>query len=612
MSRPAYLSLLSIVLICRAVSQPSLVLSDRSVVYRLDGHLSCTLEERRSRMPGEMMADSMRSRFISMGSGAPHFGITTKTLWCRFVIVDSCTSPREWLLIHEYPITQDVRLYIRGPDGGIAEQRTGADVPFAERPLTHRKLVLPLVVQPGGTTECYLRITTATTMACPLKVMTDTALAREEQSDYLIIGAFYGILFVMFLYNVFLFISLREPAYLAYCFYILCMVAYQGFIDGTLAQFVLPHAAWLYQGALSGAWILIASTLAFAASYLRLRTWLPAMDRIIVGAAALACLMTLFPLIGTNQLSNLLVNTFGLLVTVSMLGIGIVGVMRGNRPARYFVFAYAGFCLGFYSRVFRNLGWLPMNDLTFLSMQAGILWDLVWLSLGLADRVRQVREEEHVQRDDLRRQIASDLHDDIASTLSSIHVSTQMVKRRAELSERDRRALDGAGDAARVAAETMRDIVWFINPASESGNELIAKMQEAAAAILAGMQHTFTVGPGVDLQDLDLSGRRAMYLIMKEALNNVVRHADAEHCAIELTRSAEGLVLTIRDDGVGFDPEAASGGIGLSSMRMRAGRLGAILKIDSGIGIGSEVCLVVPYGGMRVPRLRDAEAQSNE
>ena len=110
---------------------------------------------------------------------------------------------------------------------------------------------------------------------------------------------------------------------------------------------------------------------------------------------------------------------------------------------------------------------------------------------------------------------------------------------------------------------------------------MITRFDKLNAMSLAGMED---IEVGADV-------RRHIYLVFKEALNNVVRHSSATHVEIQLELTGAELVLTVRDDGRGFDPAAATDGHGLRSLAARATKAGGTLEIRSEPGQGTTVVL---------------------
>jgi signal transduction histidine kinase len=114
-------------------------------------------------------------------------------------------------------------------------------------------------------------------------------------------------------------------------------------------------------------------------------------------------------------------------------------------------------------------------------------------------------------------------------------------------------------------------------------------MKEAADSILAGMDCEFK-SPPVDLSHkLTLQFRQNLFLLYKEALTNVARHAQASRVEIDVSQQEDSWRVRVRDNGVGFDPNASYGGNGLKNLRLRAVKLSGVLNIESQPGHGTTV-----------------------
>lgn len=220
---------------------------------------------------------------------------------------------------------------------------------------------------------------------------------------------------------------------------------------------------------------------------------------------------------------------------------------------------------------------------------AGILGlVLVLLSRG---RVKRRKDLEA-----LRQRIASDLHDDIGSNLSSIALLAELGKTEAEEPELVMEELTEIKTTADKTIESMRDIVWLIRPGEETWAQMLTRFRETAAKLLRAHEYTFTLkGSSSDVR-LPLEFKRDLFLIYKESLNNIVRHAQAEKVGIEIDCRRGRLDLIIVDDGIGFnnlDQEFREGN-GLRNLRMRAQAIGANLKVRSVLTEGTTIFLSVP------------------
>src|SRR5262249_44322555 len=140
----------------------------------------------------------------------------------------------------------------------------------------------------------------------------------------------------------------------------------------------------------------------------------------------------------------------------------------------------------------------------------------------------------------MRSRIASDLHDDIGSTLTSIFYYSELVKM--QLKEDDaslKPILDKIGGSARNTINAMSDIVWIINPKNDTTENLINRMKHYAAEMLStrNIQYTFNTSEAIEKTDLDMQQRKNIYLIYKEAVHNAVKYAQCNAMEIDLIQS---------------------------------------------------------------------------
>jgi signal transduction histidine kinase/ligand-binding sensor domain-containing protein len=195
----------------------------------------------------------------------------------------------------------------------------------------------------------------------------------------------------------------------------------------------------------------------------------------------------------------------------------------------------------------------------------------------------------------LRARIATDLHDDIGSSLSQIAILAEVARRRAGSADaRVAEPLASIAATSRDLVDAMSDIVWAVNPRTDSLADLTRRMHRFTAETLGGANIALTFsGPpeGVDLQ-MGADLRREVYLILKESINNVARHSGATRASVDLALVRHELRLTIVDNGRGFDPDAVVDGNGVASMRKRAAAFGGSLTIESTPGRGARVNLV--------------------
>ncbi|HEY6978810.1 MAG TPA: triple tyrosine motif-containing protein, partial [Chitinophagaceae bacterium] len=221
----------------------------------------------------------------------------------------------------------------------------------------------------------------------------------------------------------------------------------------------------------------------------------------------------------------------------------------------------------------------------------------------------QVKElqEQLVEKEKMneRLRISRELHDDIGSTLGSISIYSEVAKKHSGKSDADE-VLTKIGLASRELIEKMSDIVWSLNPNNESFEQLQNRMMTFAAMILTPQNILYDFIAGEQLKKLQLTSeqRKNIFLIFKEALHNIVKYAVCKKAGIMLNLHKNNLIMTIRDDGKGFDTSqdlqnmrvtaTYLGGNGIKNMNARANDMNAKISISSKINDGTIVQLILP------------------
>lgn len=186
----------------------------------------------------------------------------------------------------------------------------------------------------------------------------------------------------------------------------------------------------------------------------------------------------------------------------------------------------------------------------------------------------------------LRLRLARDLHDEVGANLGSISLLAQVMEKHP--------SAEDAREVRRIAAQTvdtLRDIVWFIDPAHERLSDLVARMAETAKTMLHGIPYDFEQDGDFRARGLPLDFRRNVLPIFKEALHNAIKHAHASHLRISVRRRGDTFLFTVQDNGRGFEPGAAEAGNGLKNMHRRAKEMRGKLEIRSEPGRGTTVTL---------------------
>lgn len=217
------------------------------------------------------------------------------------------------------------------------------------------------------------------------------------------------------------------------------------------------------------------------------------------------------------------------------------------------------------------------------------------------EEIQRAREERLRELERVRKRIATDLHDDIGSSLTQISLLSEVVRQRVGDDNGKNKTvsepLSMIANASREVIDSMSDIVWAINPQKDHLGDLTQRMRRFAADIftMRNIEFEWRASGNAVEEDVPLGAnvRREIFLIFKELVNNIVKHADCTRVDIDLILTRYDLELRLRDDGRGFDTAVESEGHGLMSMRDRVAGLGGRLEMNSEIGVGSQTFLEI-------------------
>ncbi len=363
-----------------------------------------------------------RIKFKRNRVGQPNFGITSSTIWLRFRIDIAEEGRREriaWLLECTRTFISYITLYTQTPNGDFTAQEAGFASTRPRGDLTHRNFLFRLESDRASSVY-YIKVRSTTPISLPFSVWSRSHFNLQDGWRSYGFGMFFGVIVVMVFYNLFLFISIRDRAYLYYVLYIAGYAVFLLGASGYLRSFdVLPELIMRY----ITQWFSFFATLfalKFSSNYLLLEKHTPrlyGLTRItMIGTGAMLVLM--FPL---PQIFILYaVNIIPMFAIVLMIAAGIVCLRQGYRPARYFLLAWGLLVLGLMMYILANLNLIPGSYISEYSQFLGAALETVLLSLGLGNRINTLKaESEKAQQEKLTQErIARETQQKMAESFS--------------------------------------------------------------------------------------------------------------------------------------------------------------------------------------------------
>lgn len=341
--------------------------------------------------------------FVSNDQKVPNLGLSAVSYWLKFTVVNSNHSGDVRLEL-AYPILDEVELFEPTPNGGYSNQLLSEKAGFDARRYKHPNYIFDLHIPGGSSKTYYLRIKSAEGLIVPVYISNPVNLWEQLVTENFATGIFAGIVLIMFIYNLFVYFSVKDKSYLYYVFYVAFAGLTQIGIKGYTFQYLWPGSTW-FQGksVILFACISGIGALLFTRKFLQTKFYAPrstVLLSVLIGLFSVAFVATL---LGKEQIGFQVMQGTTTLLTFLVLSVSFYVMKKGFAPAKFFFAAWSVLLTGALIFLLKDYGVLPYNSFTSYSMQAASALEMALLSFGLADRINILkREKEASQADALR------------------------------------------------------------------------------------------------------------------------------------------------------------------------------------------------------------------
>nr|WP_322940064.1 7TM diverse intracellular signaling domain-containing protein [Pseudomonas sp. s4] len=555
-------------------------------------------------------------------------GYSRSVFWLRLdlhYLPQQAEGPRNWLLELAYPPLDHLELYLPDADGGFAlAQRTGDALPFDSRQIRQNNYLFELNLQPNQSKRIYLRLESQGSIQAPLTLWSPNAYLEAQPGRIYVLGIIYGVLLVMLVYNLFIFLSVRDTSYLYYILYIASFGLYQVSVNGAGIEYFWPDSPGWANAAtpfLIGSAALFGCQ--FARSFLHTAEHSPWIDRLLLLLMVCGAAVMILALSVSYATALRLATYLALLFTVVIFAAGVLAWLRGMRVARYFIFAWSAFLIGGIVNTLMVLGYLPNVFLTMYASQIGSALEVGLLSLALADRINAMKEERtrifqeagrkleslnqeladsNRFKDEFLATVTHELRTPMNGVIGSLELM-QTVKMDIELEQYQKTAAASARDMMRM----VNDILVLTE--LQAGKlyprrELFSlrglfdglRVHHAARAEDKGL--TFTLEFDESLPDTLEGDAGKLAQALGYLLDNAIKFTHEGGVTLRVSSAASvggclPLSIVVSDTGIGFEP-------GEGDLYQRFHQLdGSMTRKYGGLGIGLAICryLVDLLGG---------------
>lgn len=389
----AFCLLLAMLFVRPLQAQPQLLLDAAATHVELWPYVAVLRDPSGAMSFAEVLAADDRFVPVADDRGL-NLGYTRDVVWLRLKLRSGDTPSSEWRLEIDYASLDHADLFEPLADGNLKHWRSGDAVAFSERALAHRNPVFPLQLLPGEMRTFYVRAQSQGSLTLPTSLWRASEFQTHSEAAYVAQALYFGILLALGLYNLMLFIALRDRVFLLYVALLTSFGVGMASLYGLGAQFLWPDSpAWNNRALPLG--IALSSLLAplFTQAFLGTRRVAPGWHRTLAACAWLQLGVLAVAMFGSVQSAVQAMSAAGIVSCLVMLACGFACAWRDVPGARLFVLAWGVFLIGSLLMALRNFGLIPTNAITLFGMQIGSALEMLLLSFALAARFNQIKRE---------------------------------------------------------------------------------------------------------------------------------------------------------------------------------------------------------------------------
>ena len=331
--------------------------------------------------------------FVVATPKSSNVGFSPSAWWVRITLRNTSDASRLVYLRQDYPLIDQLDLF--EPDAvGWQVHSTGDRKPFGTRDVDHRDFLFPLTLPADTERTYYLRYASQGPVDINLSLLDPSELAAELSREQLAYGVYFGCVLMLMVWSGLVFLAVRDGAFLAYFSYVATFGLYMSVNTGFAFQFLWPDSPrWGNTSLIVLLNLALFAALQFSLTILRARDYTPRLFRVarVLQFIALVAI-GLSPVLEYAVLVRPV--TFLILVSVCfMIALGMISLLAGSRPARFYVIAWGAFLCGSVVFLLKNFGVVPHTFVTQHSWQVGALLEMILLSMTLSSRMNELKNQ---------------------------------------------------------------------------------------------------------------------------------------------------------------------------------------------------------------------------
>ena len=526
---------------CRA--QPTIAVKKEKESINIGHYVAILQDSTRLLTIKELSSGAFENKFVLNKQNITNLGSSLLPLWCRFKIKNY--EDQKLVLTIDNSQIEWLDLFIMNNDG-YSRKSISAYEPFNRREILLNKCFFLLDIPKDSSQVYYLRIQTQNGLQFPLTLSTLPSLVETEQPKAILYGIYIGIMIIMILYNLFIYLSIRDNSYLFYILYVSFMTLTNVTDKGFAFEYLWPSWPALNHyitiiGCLTGIFAIF-----FAMSFLHISRYSKTLKWIFYGILFSYLISIAVILTGERFIGLLISEALTMLTTIMLLIAGVVVYRKGYKPALYYLVAWTFLLICVIIFLLADLNILPYNNFTVNGLTIGSAIETLLLSLALANRINVYKKEKEKAQSEV---LLSMEHNRKLITEQNVLLEKKVEERTLELKEANKELtvtlqnlkatqtqlvqsekMASLGELTAGIAHEIQNPLNFVNNFSEVNRELIQEMKNELLS--NNQQEAISIGDNIDENELKIiyHGKRAAAIV-----KGMLQHSSASTGQRELT-----------------------------------------------------------------------------
>lgn len=364
-----------------------------SIFIYLDHDYSLTVEEARS--------EAFAKNFVRNDTEVGNAGNTKAIIWCKFQIRNDIDE--ELFLVLSNPLANDIVLYEVNEDTGTVDSTLySSHYPFGKRVISIPNFAFPLGIAKDEVRSYFIKFETTYPLDFPLTVSSESEILKQHGADSLLIGLFIGVVVIMVLYNLFIFLGIRDKIYLSYIFYVISMGLFVIHIKGFAFALIWPNSPWINQFPAILPSLAATAAVFFSSQFLQIKkhhTNIFRMMQVCYVLLGLSSVLNVTYVMGVFEsrlpitISGINIQVTVVFACITLVLAGIKAYKRGFLPASAYLIAWVSLLFSVTTYILYNVGLIPGNAWVSHSMEFGVALETCLLSFALTIKIRQERDD---------------------------------------------------------------------------------------------------------------------------------------------------------------------------------------------------------------------------